>query len=160
MLFSFSCSSHNIVHHYSVFGMQDGIMYEIGPRIKYFAKRCYHTQNKFCEQTGLDATQLSYYIVKGRFPGGEVLARFYAAGMSLDWLFGGGDDVNMFADNEAGKRLREERAQFKQDVNNVKILSPDTHAAVAEAKVISLNDYQQNLEVLQKFISFMRETAA
>jgi transcriptional regulator with XRE-family HTH domain len=137
----------------------DASMNGIGPRIKYFAKRCYRTQNNFCEETGIDATQLSNYISKGRMPGGEVLFRFNTAGMSLDWLFNGGEDEKMYADNPAGERLRQERAEFKRTMNNVNLLPREAHEDIAETKVIKIDDYQNHLAMLQNFITFMRESA-
>lgn len=131
----------------------------IGPRIKYFAKRCYRTQNNFSEHIGIDAAQLSHYVSKGRMPGGEILFRFNQAGMSLDWLFNGGDDSEMYARNDVGTRLREERAEFKETVSNVQMLSPELHERLSTAKVIKLDDYQNHLAMLQNFISFMRDSA-
>lgn len=132
---------------------------DIGPRIKYFAKRCYRTQHNFCEHIGIDAAQLSHYVSKGRIPGGEMLFRFNQAGMSLDWLFNGGDDERMFAQNDTGEKLRQERAIFKQEVNNVRMLSPESHETLSKINVITADDYQHHLAVLQNFISFMRESA-
>jgi hypothetical protein len=139
--------------------MQGNTIQDIGPRIKHFAKRCYRTQSNFCEVIGIDATQMSYYVGRGRVPGGDVLFRFFQAGMSIDWLFKGGDDSGMFADNAAGERLRQERTEFKETMNNVNILPREAHQAIAETKVIKIDDYQNNLAILQNFISFMRESA-
>lgn len=139
--------------------MQGNTINDIGPRIKHFAKRCYRTQNNFCEVIGIDATQMSYYVGRGRVPGGEVLFRFYEAGMSINWLFKGGEDSEMYADNDTGERLRQERAEFKRTMNNVKLLPREAHEDIAETKVIKIDDYQNNLAMLQNFITFMRESA-
>jgi hypothetical protein len=77
---------------------------EIGKRISEFIKNCYGKQTIFAELINIDKATLNKYILDKHFPGGEVLVKFYQAGMSIEWLF----DANgsMFANNEVGQSLR------------------------------------------------------
>ena len=56
-------------------------------RFKQFIKQCYKTQTAFANEIGMSHTEISFYLNDNRKPGAEILAKFYEAGLNLDWLF-------------------------------------------------------------------------
>ena len=63
-------------------------------RFKYFV------ENNFCSNN----SQISRYLNGSNFPSTDMLAKFYSAGMSIDWLLSG--NGTMFVDNPEGRKLR------------------------------------------------------
>lgn len=61
----------------------------IGARIREFAIRVYGSLKAFAQAADLHPVQLSKYVQNQGRPGFDVLQRFHAAGMSIDWLLTG-----------------------------------------------------------------------
>lgn len=67
----------------------------VAERIKYYAKKRHGGVSTFAEAIGITQQSLSTYTTGRSEPGMGMLRRFYDAGMSIDWLIGGGDDDEM-----------------------------------------------------------------
>lgn len=61
----------------------------IGERIKAFAVAKYGKLGVFGDAVGMNPQTLSLYANDKRKPGTEILVKFHAAGMSIDWLLTG-----------------------------------------------------------------------
>jgi len=88
-------------------------------RFKQFIKQCYKTQTAFADETGINIAHINFYVTGVRNPASESLAKFYEAGLSLDWLFGG--ECSMYANNQKGEQLRKQHSPNELKSNQEKI---------------------------------------
>lgn len=73
-----------------------------GERLKYFVSMAFSTNKEFSEKSGM--ANPAMYFTNDRVPGGDLLRRLHELGLNMVWLLTG--DGNMFADNAAGRELR------------------------------------------------------
>lgn len=76
----------------------------IGKRLREWVETCFETQFQAHKALDVQPATLYRYMQGTNAPGAEFLMRLAIAGCDVTWLLTGTGD--MFADNEAGRRLR------------------------------------------------------
>ncbi|MBI5326443.1 MAG: helix-turn-helix transcriptional regulator [Ignavibacteriae bacterium] len=76
----------------------------LGARINLFIHCCNQSQHNFANYIAINRGYLNRIINDKISPGVEILSKFVAAGLSVDWLIEG--KGSMFADNKTGNELK------------------------------------------------------
>lgn len=87
----------------------------LGERLAYFAEKRFGSQDKFAEAVGIIPGTISKYCLGKQKPGSDALAKFKAAGLSLDWLVYGIEPMDLPEPRrEIGKVTRDDREALQE----------------------------------------------